>query len=67
MISDEELLKRFEGARDVGAIGCSVGRNVFQHENPEAITRAISRIYHDKWSAKEAIDELNGTLKRRSH
>jgi DhnA family fructose-bisphosphate aldolase class Ia len=58
VISDEELLQRFEKVRDVGAIGCSVGRNIFQHKNPEAMTRAISRIFHDKWSAREAIGEL---------
>jgi DhnA family fructose-bisphosphate aldolase class Ia len=63
--SDEELLHRFEAARSVGAIGCSVGRNIFQHDNPEAIARAISRIFHDKWQAKEAIDELDGRLKQK--
>jgi fructose-bisphosphate aldolase/2-amino-3,7-dideoxy-D-threo-hept-6-ulosonate synthase len=62
MIPDEELLYRFEKVRDVGAIGCSVGRNIFQHENPEAITRAISRIFHEKWSAKETISELESTM-----
>ena len=65
VISDEELLHCFEGARSVGAIGCSVGRNIFQHDNPEAIARAISRIFHDKWQAKEAIDELDERLKRK--
>lgn len=63
VISDEELLQRFEKGRDVGAIGCSVGRNIFQHDNPEAITRAISRIFHDKWSAREAMEELKEALK----
>lgn len=64
VVSDEELLTRFEEVREVGTIGCSVGRNIFQHENPEAITRAIARIFHDKWSAKEAVEELNETLKQ---
>ena len=65
VISDEELLARFEDGREVGAVGCSVGRNIFQHENPQAITQAISRIFHDKWRAKEAIDELHEALKRK--
>ena len=38
LISDEELLTRMQQAREVGAVGCSVGRNVFQHQNPQAIT-----------------------------
>lgn len=63
VISDEELLDRFEKGRDVGAIGCSVGRNIFQHEDPRAITLAISRIFHDKWRAKEALGELRERLK----
>ena len=62
VISDEELITRFEQGREVGAVGCSVGRNIFQHKNPQAMTQAISRIFHDKWSAKEAIDELHDTL-----
>jgi len=63
--SDAELLTRFEEGRDVGAVGCSVGRNIFQHQNPEAITRAISRVFHDKWSARDALAELNEALGRR--
>lgn len=58
LISDQELLTRMEQARDVGAIGCSVGRNIFQHSNPEAITRAISRVFRDRWSAANAMQEL---------
>lgn len=62
VVSDEELLTRFEQGREVGVIGCSVGRNIFQHENPTAITHAIARIFHDKWSAKEALQELENAL-----
>jgi len=62
VVSDEELLARFEQGREVGAIGCSVGRNIFQHENPAAMTRAIVRVFCDKWSAKEALQELENAL-----
>lgn len=58
LISDEELLTRMALARDVGAVGCSVGRNIFQHANPEAITRAICRVFRDQWSAQNALQEL---------
>ena len=61
-ISDEELLTRMATAHSVGAIGCSVGRNIFQHENPIAITRAICRIFRENWSAKMANDELVDAL-----
>jgi class I fructose-bisphosphate aldolase len=58
LVSDEELLKRMEQAVAVGAIGCSVGRNIFQHQNPRAITRALCRVIREKWSAREALAEL---------
>ena len=60
LIKDQELLERFELARKAGAIGCSVGRNIFQHQNPRAITRAICRVWRDRWSAVEAYQELLG-------
>jgi DhnA family fructose-bisphosphate aldolase class Ia len=62
LITDHELLTRMEQARHVGAVGCSVGRNIFQHQDPEAITAAISRVFRDNWSAEQAIQELQSKL-----
>ena len=59
-ISDEELLARMEAAMAAGAIGCSVGRNVFMHERPEAITRALARVIRERRSAEDALAELAG-------
>ena len=36
-----------------GAIGCSVGRNIFMHANPEAITRALSRVIRERWTGRQ--------------
>jgi len=58
LISDEALLTRMEQAREAGAVGCSVGRNVFQHKQPQAVTRAISRVFRDRWPARQALEEL---------
>ena len=66
LISDAELLTRMQQVRDVGAIGCSVGRNVFEHQNPEAITAAISRVFRDKWPAEKALQELVSKLEQTS-
>jgi DhnA family fructose-bisphosphate aldolase class Ia len=41
-----------------GAIGCSVGRNIFMHRSPEAITRALSRVIRDRRTAEKAHDAL---------
>jgi DhnA family fructose-bisphosphate aldolase class Ia len=58
LVSDEELLTRMQQAVEVGAIGCSVGRNIFQHKHPTAITRALCRVIREKWSAGDALAEL---------
>jgi DhnA family fructose-bisphosphate aldolase class Ia len=57
-LKDRELLWRMERAMAAGGIGCSVGRNIFMHRSPEAITRALSRVIRERWSAGDAFDEL---------
>ena len=57
-LDDAELLTRMEQAVQAGAIGCSVGRNIFMHRNPEAITRALSRVIREKWPADKALASL---------
>jgi DhnA family fructose-bisphosphate aldolase class Ia len=58
-LGDDELLGRMESAMSAGAIGCSVGRNIFMHRSPEAITRALSRVIRERWPARKALDELD--------
>ena len=61
-LEDDELLSRMELALSAGAIGCSVGRNIFMHRSPEAITRALSRVIRERWTANRAIGELKQEL-----
>jgi fructose-bisphosphate aldolase/2-amino-3,7-dideoxy-D-threo-hept-6-ulosonate synthase len=61
-LEDLELLTRMEQAVSGGAIGCSVGRNIFMHQSPEAITRALSRVIREKWSADKAFESLQREL-----
>jgi DhnA family fructose-bisphosphate aldolase class Ia len=61
-LEDDELLRRMESARNVGAIGCSVGRNIFMHRSPEAITRALSRVIRERWTASKAMDALRSEV-----
>jgi DhnA family fructose-bisphosphate aldolase class Ia len=51
-----------EQARDAGAIGYSVGRNVFEHASAEAMTRALTSIFKSGVSAKQALKELRDEL-----
>ena len=57
-LEDGELLTRMEQAMAAGAIGCSVGRNIFMHRDPEAITRALSRVIRERWTAEKALASL---------
>jgi fructose-bisphosphate aldolase/2-amino-3,7-dideoxy-D-threo-hept-6-ulosonate synthase len=54
---DLESLQAVRGAMDAGAAGVSMGRTIFQHENPEAITRAVAAVVHDDQTAEEALRE----------
>ncbi len=51
---DRALLEMVAGAIAAGAAGVSIGRNAFQHERPEAITRAIVGIVHEGKSVDDA-------------
>ncbi len=57
-LEDPELLRRMEAAMQAGAVGCSVGRNIFMHRSPEAITRALSRVIRERWPARKALAAL---------
>ena len=54
--TDEETLSMVRGAIDAGAAGVSMGRSIFQHEDPEGITTAVSAVIHDGVSASEAAE-----------
>jgi DhnA family fructose-bisphosphate aldolase class Ia len=61
-LSDEALLQRMASARRAGAIGCSVGRNIFQHRRPTAMTRALCRVIQERWDVGTALEELAGAI-----
>lgn len=54
-VSDAELMARTEQLMEQGAMGIVYGRNVIQHDNPGAITRALMAIVHEGTSAQDAL------------
>lgn len=58
MATERDVLKMVSQAMEAGAIGISIGRNVFQHRNPTAMTRALARIVHESASVEKAMREL---------
>ena len=55
--TDEETLEMVRGAMDAGAAGVSMGRSIFQHDDPEAITAGVAAVIHDDATAEEAARE----------
>jgi len=58
MNNDHEVLLLAEDCTRAGAAGLSFGRNVFQHKNPEAMSKALAAIVHDGSNAAQAIKLL---------
>ncbi|MEM0359040.1 MAG: 2-amino-3,7-dideoxy-D-threo-hept-6-ulosonate synthase [Candidatus Hadarchaeales archaeon] len=56
--TEADVLRLAKDAIEAGAIGVSIGRNVFQHPDPEKMVRALCRIVHENWSVEEALEEL---------
>jgi fructose-bisphosphate aldolase/2-amino-3,7-dideoxy-D-threo-hept-6-ulosonate synthase len=55
--TDQRTIEMVRGAMDGGAAGVSMGRSIFQHDDPEAITRAVSAVVHDDEDAESALRE----------
>ena len=53
--SDEETVRMVRGTMDAGASGVSMGRSIFQHDDPEKIARAVSAVVHDDATTEEAL------------
>ena len=58
LVEDEKFLEMMVQAKEAGAKGCSVGRNIFQHQNPKAITKAICDVFRGKKRIEEILSEL---------
>jgi len=52
---DRATLAAVRGAVDAGAAGVSMGRSIFQHDDPEAITRAVSAVVHEDADPEDAL------------
>jgi len=56
--SERAVLSMVESAMAAGARGISIGRNIWQHPNQTAMTRALASIIFRKAAAEEAISML---------
>jgi len=60
MDSDGDVLKMVSEAMEAGAMGISIGRNVFQHENITGMTKAMTDIVIRKMDVEEAYKSISG-------
>jgi class I fructose-bisphosphate aldolase len=60
MKSERDILEMVKGAIECGAIGLSIGRNVFQHADPVRMVQAMSAIVHENADVEGALKVLGG-------
>jgi fructose-bisphosphate aldolase/2-amino-3,7-dideoxy-D-threo-hept-6-ulosonate synthase len=56
--TEQEILQTAYESIKAGGAGLSIGRNVFQHENPTLIVKALSAIVHKGISVEQALKIL---------
>lgn len=59
--SERVMLEKIRGALDVGAKGVAIGRNIFQADDPLAMTAAVAALIHDNVSVDDAMKILAGS------
>ena len=55
MESDKQILETVRGSIDAGGSGVSIGRNIFQHQDPTRMVGAISMIVHEEATVEQAL------------
>ena len=60
-VKDEEILARTHAVLQQGASGIVYGRNIIQHADPGAMTRALLAVVHDDWTPEKALMLLRET------
>lgn len=60
MDSDKEMLQMVKDAMEAGAKGIVFGRNVWQHQDPAGILRALATIVHEGGTVDRALAAIGG-------
>lgn len=58
--STESFLQMVHDSIEAGGAGLSVGRNVFQHDDPTRLVESLNMIVHDDEPVTTALKHLNG-------
>ncbi|MBU0461820.1 MAG: fructose-bisphosphate aldolase [Nanoarchaeota archaeon] len=57
-LPDKEFMQRVHDIMSTGASGMAIGRNVWQHQDPLGMTKALKKIIFEKTSADTALKSL---------
>lgn len=57
--SDRETLKTVRDSIDAGGAGVSMGRTIFQHPDPYAISSAVAAVVHERVEVEHAMDRFD--------
>ncbi len=57
----EQILQMVHDSMKAGCAGLSIGRNVFQHENPTSMVKALTAIVHEENTVERALKLLGET------
>jgi DhnA family fructose-bisphosphate aldolase class Ia len=57
--SERTMLETIKSALEAGAVGVAIGRNIFQADNPAAMTAAVAALLHRDASVDEAMEILD--------
>jgi class I fructose-bisphosphate aldolase len=60
MESARDILQMAHDSIQAGGAGLSVGRNIFQHEDPTKLVQALHGIVHEDWDVEQAMELLEG-------
>lgn len=60
METDRDILVMVDGALKAGARGVSIGRNVFQHDDPRQLLTVMNHMAHRKLALADAVKQLGG-------
>ncbi len=58
MDSNRDILRMAHDSLKAGGSGISLGRNVFQHQTPQKIMRALRGLVHEDWDVEQALAEV---------
>lgn len=58
METDRDILEMVKGAVAAGGAGVSIGRNTFQHRDPEKIVQVITKLVHNGFTVDDGLKEM---------